>query len=168
MIHSINKQEEDENGYAKPVLVDEFHHVCSSDARYLPIEDDGIDYLTPIRDLDKRYDPTAISDDVNIPYRDSNTIVNRIFYVDVGCTPVGDIPSYMETVRKLLTMDADGLSSRIKEAQDAGLWEDYFIPIRPKPSTKGFFRQMKEFFFGCDLKESIRQTSHIEIHTIHL
>lgn len=117
--------------------------------------------------LDARYDPLIIQEDINIPYRNPNAVHHRIFYIDIGGLPDREVVAYMETVKAIFE-NAKDESSFIKRLKREGRIEDYFIPMRPGISSKGFFARMKDFFFGYNLKEHIRQTSHIEFHTIDI
>jgi Bacteriophage T4-like portal protein (Gp20) len=94
------------------------------------------------------------------------TVVNRVFYVDVGSMSPKDVPQYMENVKHNMTPD-DQKPGAIEAAKSVGLWEDFFIPVRGVvPGKPNLWQRVKEFFVGRPDRHL--SATRIEIHKVEV
>lgn len=93
------------------------------------------------------------------------TVVNRVFYIDVGEVPVTQIPEYMKRVKEsLLSEDKD---SFVEKSKAIGVWEDFFIPLKGViPARPSLWQRIKEFFLGAPAQ--VLSATRIELHKVEV
>lgn len=120
---------------------------------------------------DKKFDPLQINEDICYPFRKKKpgvtaTVVNRVFYIDVSNINPHDIPHYMDKVRETLTAGPDK-TGFVEAAKSAGVWEDFFIPVKGIiPGKPSLWQRIKEFFIGRDDREI--SATRIELHRVEV
>ncbi|NDE60535.1 MAG: hypothetical protein EB010_14205, partial [Acidimicrobiia bacterium] len=99
----------------------------TGDVNYLPY---GRSYLEPARKLFKQY---VLIEDAMLIHRIVRAPERRIFYVNVGAIPPGEVDNYMQRMinkmKKAPLMDPNTGNYNLKYNQQ-NLLEDFFIPVR--------------------------------------
>lgn len=103
------------------------HFRLTGDVNYLPY---GRSYLEPARKLFKQY---VLIEDAMLIHRIVRAPERRIFYVNVGAIPPGEVDNYMQRMiqkmKKTPLMDPNTGNYNLKYNQQ-NLLEDFFIPVR--------------------------------------
>jgi len=103
------------------------HFRLTGDVNYLPY---GRSYLEPARKLFKQY---TLIEDAMLIHRIVRAPERRIFYVNVGAIPPGEVDNYMQKMiqkmKKTPLMDPNTGNYNLKYNQQ-NLLEDFFIPVR--------------------------------------
>jgi len=103
------------------------HFRLTGDVNYLPY---GRSYLEPARKLFKQY---TLIEDAMLIHRIVRAPERRIFYVNVGAIPPGEVDNYMQKMinkmKKTPLMDPQTGNYNLKYNQQ-NLLEDFFIPMR--------------------------------------
>jgi hypothetical protein len=103
------------------------HFRLTGDVNYLPY---GRSYLEPARKLFKQY---VLIEDAMLIHRIVRAPERRIFYVNVGAIPPGEVDNYMQRMinkmKKAPLMDPNTGNYNLKYNQQ-NLLEDFFIPVR--------------------------------------
>lgn len=103
------------------------HFRLTGDVNYLPY---GRSYLEPARKLFKQY---VLIEDAMLIHRIVRAPERRIFYVNVGAIPPGEVDNYMQRMiqkmKKTPLIDPNTGTYNLKYNQQ-NLLEDFFIPIR--------------------------------------
>jgi hypothetical protein len=103
------------------------HFRLTGDVNYLPY---GRSYLEPARKLFKQY---VLIEDAMLIHRIVRAPERRIFYVNVGAIPPGEVDNYMQRMiqkmKKTPLIDPNTGNYNLKYNQQ-NLLEDFFIPIR--------------------------------------
>jgi hypothetical protein len=103
------------------------HFRLTGDVNYLPY---GRSYLEPARKLFKQY---TLIEDAMLIHRIVRAPERRIFYVNVGAIPPGEVDNYMQKMinkmKKTPLIDPNTGNYNLKYNQQ-NLLEDFFIPIR--------------------------------------
>ena len=103
------------------------HFRLTGDVNYLPY---GRSYLEPGRKLFKQY---VLIEDAMLIHRIVRAPERRIFYVNVGAIPPGEVDNYMQKMiqkmKKTPLMDPNTGNYNLKYNQQ-NLLEDFFIPMR--------------------------------------
>jgi hypothetical protein len=103
------------------------HFRLTGDVNYLPY---GRSYLEPARKLFKQY---VLIEDAMLIHRIVRAPERRIFYVNVGAIPPGEVDNYMQRMiqkmKKTPLMDPQTGNYNLKYNQQ-NLLEDFFIPVR--------------------------------------
>jgi len=103
------------------------HFRLTGDVNYLPY---GRSYLEPARKLFKQY---VLIEDAMLIHRIVRAPERRIFYVNVGAIPPGEVDNYMQRMiqkmKKTPLIDPTTGNYNLKYNQQ-NLLEDFFIPIR--------------------------------------
>jgi hypothetical protein len=103
------------------------HFRLTGDVNYLPY---GRSYLEPARKLFKQY---VLIEDAMLIHRIVRAPERRIFYVNVGAIPPGEVDNYMQRMiqkmKKTPLMDPNTGNYNLKYNQQ-NLLEDFFIPGR--------------------------------------
>ena len=103
------------------------HFRLTGDVNYLPY---GRSYLEPGRKLFKQY---TLIEDAMLIHRIVRAPERRIFYVNVGSIPPGEVDNYMQKMinkmKKTPLIDPNTGNYNLKYNQQ-NLLEDFFIPIR--------------------------------------
>ena len=108
------------------------HFRLTGDVNYLPY---GRSYLEPARKLYKQY---VLIEDAMLIHRIVRAPERRIFYVNVGAIPPGEVENYMQRMinkmKKTPLVDPNTGQYNLKYNQQ-NLLEDFFIPIRGNDQT---------------------------------
>lgn len=108
------------------------HFRLTGDVNYLPY---GRSYLEPARKLYKQY---VLIEDAMLIHRIVRAPERRIFYVNVGAIPPGEVENYMQRMinkmKKTPLVDPHTGQYNLKYNQQ-NLLEDFFIPIRGNDQT---------------------------------
>jgi hypothetical protein len=103
------------------------HFRLTGDVNYLPY---GRSYLEPARKLFKQY---VLIEDAMLIHRIVRAPERRIFYVNVGAIPPGEVDNYMQKMiqkmKKTPLIDPATGNYNLKYNQQ-NLLEDFFIPVR--------------------------------------
>jgi len=103
------------------------HFRLTGDVNYLPY---GRSYLEPARKLFKQY---VLIEDAMLIHRIVRAPERRIFYVNVGAIPPGEVDNYMQRMiqkmKKAPLIDPQTGNYNLKYNQQ-NLLEDFFIPVR--------------------------------------
>jgi hypothetical protein len=103
------------------------HFRLTGDVNYLPY---GRSYLEPARKLFKQY---VLIEDAMLIHRIVRAPERRIFYVNVGAIPPGEVDNYMQKMiqkmKKTPLIDPNTGNYNLKYNQQ-NLLEDFFIPVR--------------------------------------
>jgi hypothetical protein len=103
------------------------HFRLTGDVNYLPY---GRSYLEPARKLFKQY---TLIEDAMLIHRIVRAPERRIFYVNVGAIPPGEVDNYMQKMiqkmKKTPLIDPNTGNYNLKYNQQ-NLLEDFFIPVR--------------------------------------
>jgi hypothetical protein len=103
------------------------HFRLTGDVNYLPY---GRSYLEPGRKLFKQY---TLIEDAMLIHRIVRAPERRIFYVNVGAIPPGEVDNYMQRMiqkmKKTPLIDPNTGNYNLKYNQQ-NLLEDFFIPVR--------------------------------------
>jgi len=103
------------------------HFRLTGDVNYLPY---GRSYLEPARKLFKQY---TLIEDAMLIHRITRAPERRIFYVNVGAIPPGEVDNYIQKMinkmKKTPLMDPTTGQYNLKYNQQ-NLLEDFFIPVR--------------------------------------
>jgi hypothetical protein len=103
------------------------HFRLTGDVNYLPY---GRSYLEPARKLFKQY---VLIEDAMLIHRIVRAPERRIFYVNVGAIPPGEVDNYMQRMiqkmKKTPLIDPNTGNYNLKYNQQ-NLLEDFFIPVR--------------------------------------
>jgi len=103
------------------------HFRLTGDVNYLPY---GRSYLEPARKLFKQY---TLIEDAMLIHRIVRAPERRIFYVNVGAIPPGEVDNYMQRMiqkmKKTPLIDPNTGNYNLKYNQQ-NLLEDFFIPVR--------------------------------------
>ena len=103
------------------------HFRLTGDVNYLPY---GRSYLEPARKLFKQY---TLIEDAMLIHRIVRAPERRIFYVNVGAIPPGEVDNYMQKMiqkmKKTPLIDPNTGNYNLKYNQQ-NLLEDFFIPMR--------------------------------------
>jgi hypothetical protein len=103
------------------------HFRLTGDVNYLPY---GRSYLEPARKLFKQY---TLIEDAMLIHRITRAPERRIFYVNVGAIPPGEVDNYIQKMinkmKKTPLMDPNTGQYNLKYNQQ-NLLEDFFIPVR--------------------------------------
>ena len=103
------------------------HFRLTGDVNYLPY---GRSYLEPGRKLFKQY---VLIEDAMLIHRIVRAPERRIFYVNVGAIPPGEVDNYMQKMiqkmKKTPLIDPNTGNYNLKYNQQ-NLLEDFFIPVR--------------------------------------
>jgi hypothetical protein len=103
------------------------HFRLTGDVNYLPY---GRSYLEPARKLFKQY---VLIEDAMLIHRIVRAPERRIFYVNVGAIPPGEVDNYMQRMiqkmKKTPLIDPNTGNYNLKYNQQ-NLLEDFFIPMR--------------------------------------
>jgi hypothetical protein len=108
------------------------HFRLTGDVNYLPY---GRSYLEPARKLFKQY---VLIEDAMLIHRIVRAPERRVFYVNVGAIPPGEVDNYMQRMmqkmKKTPLMDPQTGNYNLKYNQQ-NLLEDFFIPMRGNDTT---------------------------------
>jgi hypothetical protein len=108
------------------------HFRLTGDVNYLPY---GRSYLEPARKLFKQY---VLIEDAMLIHRIVRAPERRIFYVNVGAIPPGEVENYMQRMinkmKKTPLVDPNTGQYNLKYNQQ-NLLEDFFIPVRGNDTT---------------------------------
>ena len=108
------------------------HFRLTGDVNYLPY---GRSYLEPARKLFKQY---VLIEDAMLIHRIVRAPERRVFYVNVGAIPPGEVENYMQRMinkmKKTPLVDPNTGQYNLKYNQQ-NLLEDFFIPVRGNDTT---------------------------------
>jgi len=108
------------------------HFRLTGDVNYLPY---GRSYLEPARKLFKQY---VLIEDAMLIHRIVRAPERRVFYVNVGAIPPGEVENYMQRMinkmKKTPLVDPQTGQYNLKYNQQ-NLLEDFFIPVRGNDTT---------------------------------
>jgi hypothetical protein len=103
------------------------HFRLTGDVNYLPY---GRSYLEPARKLFKQY---TLIEDAMLIHRITRAPERRVFYVNVGAIPPGEVDNYIQKMinkmKKTPLIDPNTGTYNLKYNQQ-NLLEDFFIPVR--------------------------------------